>query len=122
MTVLMLRGPQTPGELRARSERIHRFESGDELDSTLEGLMGRNLVTPLPRRPGERGQRYEQLLSAGEDAAAAPVVAPPAPSVAPPAPEPPPSAGLEPRVERLEREVAALSEQLRALRDDLGAS
>ena len=121
MTVLMLRGPQTPGELRARSDRIHRFESGDELDSTLEGLVGRTLVTRLPRRPGERGQRYEQLLSAGEDEAAAPPapVEPAAPE--PPAPQPPSSAGLEPRVERLEREVAALREQLRALRDELGA-
>ena len=91
LTVLMLRGPQTPGELRARSERIHRFESGDELDSTLEGLVGRTLVTRLPRRPGERGQRYEQLLSAGEDEAAAP----PAP-VEPAAPSAEPGRGRRP--------------------------
>ena len=82
MTVLMLRGPQTPGELRARSERIHRFESGDELDSTLAGAGRARPGARLPRRPGERGQRYEQLLSAGEDEAAAPPapVEPAAPS------------------------------------------
>ena len=62
ITVLMLRGPQTPGELRQRTERIHRFESGEELDRALEELVGRELAVALPRRPGERGQRYEHRL------------------------------------------------------------
>jgi uncharacterized protein len=116
MTVLMLRGPQTAGELRPRSERIHRFDSGDELEGTLEELIGRGLVQRLPRRPGERGQRYEHLLGSDEDVPLA--TAGPAPE---PAPEPTPPAGLATRVERLEGEVAALREQLQALRQELGA-
>ena len=121
MTVLMLRGPQTAGELRQRSDRIYRFESADELERTLDALTERGLATRLPRRPGERGQRFEHLLSAGdgdgEPPAEQPALAPaaPAPAAAPPGP------GLEPRVERLESEVAALREQLRALREELGA-
>ena len=62
ITVLMLRGPQTPGELRQRTERIHRFESGEELDRALEELVGRELAVALPRRPGERGQRFAHRL------------------------------------------------------------
>ena len=68
ITVLMLRGAQTPGELRQRTERIHRFDSNEELERTLEELLERRLATRLPRRPGERGQRYEHLLAAGEEA------------------------------------------------------
>jgi uncharacterized protein YceH (UPF0502 family) len=63
LTVLMLRGPQTPGELRARTERMYRFESNDELELTLLELTERELIAPLPRRPGERGQRYTHLLA-----------------------------------------------------------
>ena len=111
ITVLMLRGPQTPGELRQRTERIHRFESGEELDSALEELVGRDLAVALPRRPGERGQRYEHRL--GEVQLEEPGVPEPI--------EPPAGDGLVTRVDRLEGEVAALREQLRALRDELGA-
>jgi uncharacterized protein YceH (UPF0502 family) len=117
MTVLMLRGPQTSGELRQRCERIHRFDSGDELERDLEALIERGLVTRLPRRPGERGQRYEHLL-AGEAAEAGGEPAPPdeAPPVAPlGAPD-----GLEARVSGLEAEVARLRDELGALRRELG--
>ena len=119
LTVLMLRGPQTPGELRQRTERIYRFESAEELDRALEELVERELVAPLERRPGERGQRYVHRL-AEPDVEAAPAPAAPAPA----APAPPPAAsddGLAARVESLEAEVAGLREQLRALRDELGA-
>ena len=111
ITVLMLRGPQTPGELRQRTERIHRFESGEELDSALEELVGRDLAVALPRRPGERGQRYEHRLGEVqlED------------SGVPEPIEPAAGDGLVTRIERLEGEVAALREQLGALRDELGA-
>ena len=111
ITVLMLRGPQTPGELRQRTERIHRFESGEELDRALEELVGRDLAVALPRRPGERGQRYEHRLGEVELEE----------SGVPEPIEPPAGDGLVTRVERLEGEVAALREQLRALRDELGA-
>ena len=120
--VLMLRGPQTPGELRTRTDRLHRFESGDEVDATLAGLIEREHVAPLGRRPGQREERYGQLL--GGDAEEGP--APEAPAAAPAAPPPPPVAeppddGLAERVEALEREVAGLRTSLEALRSDLGA-
>jgi uncharacterized protein YceH (UPF0502 family) len=131
LTVLMLRGPQTPGELRQRSERIYRFDAGDEVERTLDELIGRDLVAALPRQPGERGQRYAHRLSEGEDEAAAaapaPAAATPAAAPAPPAAAPPASAppaaddGLAARLERLEDEVAALRGELRALRAELGA-
>jgi uncharacterized protein YceH (UPF0502 family) len=122
LTVLMLRGPQTASELRTRSERMHRFESGEEVEGALAELANRQLTELLPRRPGERGQRWGHRLAEG-DGEAAPGAAP--------APEP--SASLEPgaapalhdglaaRVEQLEAEVASLREQLGALRDELGA-
>jgi uncharacterized protein len=114
MTVLMLRGPQTPGELRQRTERIHRFDSNEELECTLDELLERNLCARLPRRPGERGQRFEQRLGAdgapaeAEDAPAAP-------------PGPAPSNGFEDRLDALEGEVASLRRELRDLREELGA-
>jgi uncharacterized protein len=114
LNVLMLRGPQTPGELRQRSERMHRFESGEELERTLDELIERELAAALPRQPGERGQRYVHRLSEAE-AEEAPEEA----AVAPP-PVAPADDGLAARLERLEDEVAALREQLRALRAELG--
>lgn len=110
--VLMLRGAQTPGELKARSGRLHRFEGALAVDQTLERLIGRELVVRLERRPGQREERYEQLLGAagaaeGDDAEA-------------PTP-PPPAEGLAARVERLERELAELTDSVQALRGELGA-
>jgi uncharacterized protein len=126
LTVLMLRGPQTAGELRQRSERIHRFDSGEEVERTLEQLAERELAVALPRRPGERGQRYAHRLgevgtAAGEAPPAA--EAPPAPAPPLPAADPLPASGdgLAGRVERLEGEVAALRELVDSLRADLGA-
>ena len=123
--VLMLRGPQTAGELRQRSERIHGFESGEELEGALDELVERELAVALPRRPGERGQRYaHRLAEVEEDAGAAPAeaAAPLEPSPVEPRPAPSPAAdGLAERLERLEGEVAALRDQLHALRDELGA-
>jgi uncharacterized protein len=129
LTVLMLRGPQTAGELRQRSERIHRFDSGEEVERTLRELAERELAVALPRRPGERGQRYAHRLAEAAAEAAAPAAgeAPPA-SAAPPPAEPPPGDslpasgdGLAGRVERLEGEVAALRELVDSLREELGA-
>lgn len=63
--VLLLRGPQTPGELRGRGERMHRFEDLTEVQSTLSRLMQRDppLVRMLARRPGTKEARYAHLLS-----------------------------------------------------------
>jgi hypothetical protein len=62
LALLMLRGPQTLGELRQRSERLHTFTSSDKLESELEALMGSSLVAQLSRRPGQKEQRYAHLL------------------------------------------------------------
>ena len=66
LAVLMLRGPQTPGELKQRTERLHRFESVAELVDTLEALMSRELVARLERRPGQKEERDAQLLGGDE--------------------------------------------------------
>jgi uncharacterized protein len=65
LCVLLLRGPQTPGELRGRGERLHRFEDLDEVQSALQKLMQREppLVKILPRQPGTKESRYVHLLS-----------------------------------------------------------
>ncbi len=114
LAVLMLRGPQTPGELRARTERLHRFGDG-ELEPLLGGLEERGLVRLQPRRPGQREQRYEQLLGGVDGAPPAPVPEPAA------APEEPGPADLTERVEQLESALAAVRDELRSLREQLGA-
>jgi len=121
LAVLMLRGAQTPGELRQRTERMHRFGE-DELETTLAALEERELVRLLPRRPGQREQRYEQLLGGVADAPPATEPAPaPVAHVVESAPPTAGSDGIDARVERLESELAALREELRALRQELGA-
>jgi uncharacterized protein YceH (UPF0502 family) len=121
LAVLMLRGPQTPGELRTRTERLYRFESNEELETTLRELIERDLAAPLPRRPGERGQRYAHLLEGegeGEGEAQAAEAPPPAmPERAAPASD----GGINERVDRLEAELAALRAELRGLRERLDA-
>lgn len=62
MCVLMLRGSQTPGELKQRSERLHPFAGLEQVHETLTALIGRGLVRRLERRPGQKEERYEQLL------------------------------------------------------------
>lgn len=65
MCVLMLRGPQTPGELRARTERMHAFGEISEIEATLDGLASREqspLTIKLPRQPGHKENRYMHLL------------------------------------------------------------
>ncbi len=130
MCVLMLRGGQTPGELKQRTERMHAFADLASVHETLERLIGRELVRRLDRRPGQKEERYEQLLQGGEEDEA--TSAYPAPAQEPesvsatshdaeaaPAAAPPEAAAgsrsegmeleqLRERVERLEREVAEL--------------
>jgi uncharacterized protein len=77
--VLMLRGPQTVGELKQRTERLHRFGSIAEVAETLDGLTQRELVARLERRPGQKEERWQQLLGGDAEPAAEPV-APPAPA------------------------------------------
>jgi uncharacterized protein len=100
LAVLMLRGPQTLGELRTRSERLYPFGSTDEVERALGELASRELVVRLPRRPGEREERWAQLLGADStDAAGTRTTSEPAVASEP---------DLEERVARLEREVAEL--------------
>ncbi|MGA2162854.1 MAG: YceH family protein [Solirubrobacteraceae bacterium] len=113
MTVLMLRGPQTPGELKQRTDRMHAFADLGGVHETLERLIGRGLVAVLERRPGQKEERYIQLL--GEEAEEAETSdARPSP-ISMPTPLPRAVEGLEERVARLEREVA----QLRAALGDV---
>jgi hypothetical protein len=119
LAVLMLRGPQTPGELRARTERLYAFGDAEELHRVLDALIDRELVVRLERRPGQKEERYMHLLSDEVDPAAAPSPAPPAPPVAAPiAPPLPPEDDA--RLARLEREVAELRAEVQALRRELG--
>jgi len=62
MAVLMLRGAQTPVELKQRTERMHTFAHLEDVNATLARLIERGLVQRLPRRPGQKEERYEQLL------------------------------------------------------------
>ncbi|HEX5852897.1 MAG TPA: YceH family protein [Solirubrobacteraceae bacterium] len=64
--VLMLRGPQTPGELKQRSERMHAFDDLAGVHATLDQLIERELVARLERRPGHKEQRYAQLLQGAD--------------------------------------------------------
>jgi uncharacterized protein len=120
LTVLMLRGPQTPGELRSRTERMYRFESNEELETTLRELIERELAAPLPRRPGERGQRYAHLLEGDEEGQPA-EGPPPMPEHAAPAAPAAAEGELAERVDRLEAELSALRAELRGLRERLDA-
>ena len=112
MAVLMLRGPQTPGELRQRTERLHQFPDAAALEEVLERLVDRDLVLRLARRPGQKEERYRHLLSSDlEDDEPEAVRSEPATAVASHA-EP----GRETRLDRLEREVAELRAEVAQLR------
>ena len=144
LAVLMLRQDQTPGELKQRTERMHAFPDLGAVQDTLERLIGRDLVVRLPRRPGQKEERYAHRLSEDLDEPAPPVgaaVSPPAVTAAPAAvrraarravairpavarrraveDEPPVETGRDARLDRLEAAVA----ELRAdpLRERLGA-
>jgi uncharacterized protein len=121
LTVLMLRGAQTPGELKQRTERLHPLADLAAVHDALERLNGRELAVRLERRPGQKEERYTHLLGEdAEEAAAAPAAAAahaPAPSVD----GAPADAGPDPRVDRLEAEVAALRGEVGELRSALDA-
>jgi len=103
LAVLMLRGTQTPGELKQRADRLHGFADLAAVQETLEKLVERGYAERLPRRPGQKEERYRQLLG-GEEAA-------------PPSEKAP---AAEDRLDRIERELAELRAQMRELRGALG--
>jgi uncharacterized protein YceH (UPF0502 family) len=121
LAVLLLRGPQTPGELKARTERMAPIESLAETEAVLARLIDRGYARRLGRRPGQKEDRFEQLLGGEPEASAsAEMAAGPAPVVEPLEATPAVSAtsdgDLTARVSALEAEVAALREELAALR------
>ena len=101
LAVLMLRGAQTPGELKQRTDRLYGFDSLAEVETVLQELIGRELAVRLSRRPGQKEERYGHAL--GLDGGDAGVES---------APEPPRQGGLEERVARLEAEVRSLRDRL----------
>jgi uncharacterized protein len=107
LCVLMLRGPQTPGELKQRTERMHAFTELTEVHDTLAGLIGRGLAECMERRPGQKEDRYAQLLADPGEGGEEPLAYESAADGPPLAPRPEPG-GLHERVARLEREVAEL--------------
>ena len=135
LAVLLLRGPQTPGELKARAERMAPLQSLADVERVLETLGERDYARRLERRPGQKEDRFEHTLgSRGGDGAApastaAPVPGAPVPGAPaqPPAPGPAPASVAPPRVDAdgalakrvdvLESEVASLRAELEELRD-----
>lgn len=126
LCLLLLRGPQTPAELRARAERLYTFDDMAAVQTTLERMAAREepLVALLPRAPGAREARWAHLLCGPVDAAVSPADGQAAAAVHL-APAADPAAverivQLEARVELLESRLAALESQLGALESQLG--
>jgi len=111
LAVLMLRGPQTLGELKTRTERLHGFSDMSELMETIERLIARDLATRLDRRPGQREERYQHQLSE---------------ELVEPTSEPEQVREEvvfqdDERIQRIERQLAELRSEIQALREELGA-
>jgi uncharacterized protein len=107
LAVLMLRGPQTVGELKQRTERLHHFDSIADVAGTLDGLAQREHVVRLERRPGQKEERWQQLL--GGDDVPPPPTAQPAPAEAG---DDDRLATIEERLSRLERSFDELLARL----------
>jgi uncharacterized protein len=115
LAVLMLRGPQTPGELKQRGQRLHDFAALAAVHETLERLVERGLVARHGRRPGQKEDRYEQLLGGRMNDAPSPLAAESEGESETERPRPP-----EDRLTSLERAVAELRAEIAALREELG--
>jgi len=116
LAVLLLRGPQTPGELRGRAERMHRFETLEDVQSALQKLMQRDppLAKVLPRQPGTKESRYSHLFAGDVVELQAPVLSGAAVERNPADAER--IARLEEEVAELRREVLDVKEQLERFR------
>lgn len=114
LTLLFLRGPQTSGELRGRSDRLHSFESVPEVEDVLRDMAAHSepLVRQLPRRPGQKEERWAHTVGGAIVETAAPE---PVSHATHSTSEP-----LSARVARLEEQVAALSDALAELKQKLG--
>lgn len=111
LTLLFLRGPQTAGELRGRSDRLQTFESVPEVEEALRDMAAHSepLVRQLPRRPGQKEERWAHTAGGAIVETAPETVSSPQPS------EP-----LSARVTRLEEQVEVLTRELRELKAKLG--
>jgi len=112
LCVLLLRGPQTPGELRGRAERMHRFETLEDVQAALQKLMQREppLAKVLPRRPGTKESRYAHLFAGDVVEADVPALA--GATVGR-------NLADAERIARLEEEVAALRREVAEVKDQL---
>jgi len=113
--VLLLRGPQTPGELRSRTNRLCEFTDAEAVESTLKGLMSREdgpFIARLPRAAGARESRYAHLFSGAIESA---------PEIHEPPDTPGAAASLSQRVTLLEELVAQLRSELDALKGTAGS-
>jgi len=117
LCVLLLRGPQTPGELRGRTERMHRFDELTDVAAGLQKLMERDppLVAVLPRQPGTKESRYAHLLSGGVESLAAAFAAEPAFARHETAED----AGQEERIARLEATIVEIRQEMAALQEKI---
>lgn len=108
--VLMLRGPQTTGELKQRTERLHPFASLEDVEGMLAGLIERDLVVHLDRRPGQKEARYAQLLGGADGNAES--SSPPAVIVAEENFGDDRIGSLERRIAKVEKDLASLMQSL----------
>jgi uncharacterized protein len=120
LAVLMLRGAQTPGELKQRSERLHGFASLAAVEETLEGLIERGWARREERRPGQKEERYSQLLGGDEEGDEVTNEAAAAPPADLSAAEVEIETADPDRLDRLETELLALRDEVTKLRDALG--
>ena len=114
LTLLFLRGPQTAGELRGRSDRLQSFDTVAEVEELLRDMAAHSesLVVQLPRRPGQKEERWAHTVGGAIVESAAPESQPGETRVS--------GEPMSARVQRLEEQVAALTEELQALKNALG--
>ena len=117
LTLLFLRGAQTAGELRGRSDRLHQFDTVAEVEETLRDMAGHSepLVRQLPRRPGQKEERWAHTVGGAIADDVTPVSSSTSSSESSESREP-----LSTRVQRLEEQMAALAAELRELKGKLG--
>jgi uncharacterized protein len=116
LAVLLLRGPQTPGELKGRTERMAAFDSLAAVESALDVLIGRGYARRLERRPGQKEERFSELLGGPDDNPVAGQTSSPATAdgASPPAVN---GTSVERRLDALEQAVERIAAELRALHD-----